>query len=128
MTNLFNPDTLNALWTCLVIAIAASSISYTITQTELFGPLRNWTQKLGHMIGYLFTCFYCMSHWVVLAAIAIYQPVLIDSGHLLIDLIVSTFFTITLTAFFCGLIYKVFLTAIAMKMKEKEIKDMMAGK
>ena len=128
MTNLFNPDTLNALWTCLVIAIAASSISYTITQTELFGPLRNWTQKLGHMIGYLFTCFYCMSHWVVFAGILIYQPVLIDSGHLVIDLIISTFFTITLTAFFCGFIYKVFLTAIAMKMKEKEIKDMMAGK
>ncbi|WP_211343340.1 DUF1360 domain-containing protein [Lampropedia puyangensis] len=112
-----------ALWVCLVIAVAAASISYTITMTELFAPLRAWSQKLGHMIGYLFTCFYCMSHWVVIAAVLIYQPRLIQSEFLVVDLIVSTFFTITLSAMVCGVLFKVFLTAMTMKLKKKEVTE-----
>lgn len=115
-----------ALWMCVVIAVAAASISYTITMTELFAPVRAWTQKLGHMIGYLFTCFYCMSHWVVIAAVLIYQPRLIQSGSLVCDLIVSTFFTITISALACGLLFRVFLTAMAMKLKQKEMAKAMS--
>lgn len=128
MIHLINDNVFGSLWACFVIAVAASSISHTITQTELFVPVRAWTQKLGHMIGYLFTCFYCMSHWVVAAGILIYRPVLISSGNLVVDLVVSAFFTITLAAFISGFIFKVFLTAIAMKIKEKEIKELMAKK
>lgn len=128
MSEVFNGAVLNALWSCLVIAVAASSISYTITQTELFAPVRLWSQKLGHMIGYLFTCFYCMSHWVIFVGILVYKPILISSGHVVVDLLVSAFFTITLSAFICGFIFKVFLTAIAMKLKEKEIKEVMSKK
>lgn len=119
---------ISALWTCLVIAVAASSISHTITQTELFAPLRKWMPKLGHMIGYLFTCFYCMSHWVVALGVLIYQPVLIHSGSMVADLVVSAFFTITLSAFISGLLFKVFLTAIAMKVKQKEAQAFLSQK
>lgn len=116
----------SALWACLVIAVAAASISYTITMTELFAPVRSWSQKLGHMIGYLFTCFYCMSHWVVIAAVLIYRPRLIQSDLLSVDLIVSVFFTITLAALVCGLLFRVFLTAMAMKLKQKEMAEVMS--
>ena len=78
------------------------------------------------MIGYLFTCFYCMSHWVVIAAVLIYQPRLIQSGSLVCDLIVSTFFTITISALACGLLFRVFLTAMAMKLKQKEMAEAMS--
>lgn len=116
----------SALWVCVVIAIAAASISYTITMTELFAPVRSWSQKLGHMIGYLFTCFYCMSHWVVIAAVLIYRPRLIQSDLPSADLIVSIFFTITLAALVCGLLFRVFLTAMAMKLKQKEMAEAMS--
>lgn len=119
---------IHSLWSCLVIAIAASSISYSITHTELFSPLRSWSQKLGHMIEYLFSCFYCMSHWVVFAGILIYRPVLISSEYLVVDLLVSAFFTIAISAFISGFIFKVFLTAMAMKIKEKEIKEILSKK
>ncbi|MFL9711174.1 hypothetical protein ACW4YW_09145 [Methylobacillus pratensis] len=128
MNEVINGTAINALWSCLVLAIAASSISYTITQTELFVPLRAWTQKLGHMTGYLFSCFYCMSHWVIFAGISIYRPVLINSDYLIIDLLVSAFFTIAISAFISGFIFKVFLTAMAMKIKEKEIKEILSKK
>ncbi|MCP1714160.1 glucan phosphoethanolaminetransferase (alkaline phosphatase superfamily) [Kerstersia gyiorum] len=117
-------ENLHALWACLVLAVAASSIAITITHTEVFAPLRAWTQKLGHMVGYLFQCFYCMSHWVVFLGILIYRPRI----RLLADLVVSAFFTLTLSAFVSGIFFKVFLTAMAMKVREKEVKEIMAKK
>lgn len=109
------------LWVCLVIAVASASIATTITLTELFVPVRNFANKCGHMIGYLFQCFYCMSHWIVLFAVAIYQPILIKSEYYLIDLIVSAFFTITVSTLVNGIIFKVFTCKMKMKVIENEI-------
>lgn len=118
---------LSAFWVCLVIAIASSSTSITIAQTELFAPLRALMQKAGHMIGYLFQCFYCMKHWVVGVLILIYQPILIASGLSIVDLAVSWLFTITLSSFVSGAMFKVFLLAMSSKIKEKELKALIAA-
>ena len=114
------------LWTCVVLAVAAASVSITITQTELFAPLRAAANKAGPMIGHLFHCFYCISHWVVIAGVAVYRPVIISSGMPLIDWTVSAFFTITLTALFSGLIFTVFLAAMSKMMKERALKTMLS--
>lgn len=115
------------LWTCIILATASASVAITVTQTELFAPLRAAANKAGHMIGHLFHCFYCISHWVVIAGIAIYRPTLISSGVPLIDWIVSTFFTITLAALVSGLIFRVFLSAMGKMMKERELKQIMSA-
>lgn len=112
---------LQDIWVCLVIAVASASISTTITLTELFVPVRNLANKCGHMIGYLFQCFYCMSHWIAILAVAIYQPILIKSEFYLIDLTVSVFFTITISTFVNGLIFKVFSCKMKMKIIENEM-------
>ena len=114
------------LWTCVVLAVAAASVSITLTQTELFAPLRAAANKAGPMIGHLFHCFYCISHWVVIAGIATYRPVLVSSGIPLVDWVVSTFFTIAVSAFFSGMIFRVFLSAMAKKTAEIEIKKLMS--
>lgn len=114
---------LEQLWICLVIALMSSCISITVTQQEMFRPLREWTAKKNAMIGYLFRCFYCFSHWVVFAGVALYQPVLIHSGFRLVDLTVTAFFTVGLTAMFSGIILKVMRNAIAKAVEEKEMKD-----
>lgn len=119
-------SSLNALWTCLMIALASASIAMTMTQTELFAPLRNWANKKGHMTGHLFKCFYCMSHWIVILGMIIYRPVIISSGYLLVDLIVSVFVTITMTAIICGIIFCVFLTAMTKASKEIALKKSMS--
>ncbi|OON42017.1 DUF1360 domain-containing protein [Izhakiella australiensis] len=111
------------LWICLVIALMASCISITVTQTEIFRPLREWVSGKNVLIGHLFTCFYCFSHWVVFLAIVVYRPVLISSGFVIIDLFVSTFFTIGLATMFSGIILKVMRTAIAKAMEEKEARE-----
>lgn len=126
MTEILTSPAAQALWTCLVLAIASASVSITLTQTELFAPLRAAANKAGHMIGHLFHCFYCISHWIVIAGIAVYRPVIISSGVPIIDWTVSAFFTIALTALFCGMIFKVFLAAMSKKATEIQLKKTMA--
>lgn len=36
------------LWVCLVIALMSSCISITVTQQEMFRPLREWMVKKCH--------------------------------------------------------------------------------
>jgi hypothetical protein len=125
VTEILNLPAASALWTCLVLAMASATVSITITQTELFAPLRAWANRVHPMTGHLFHCFYCMSHWVVIAGIAIYRPVIISSGVLVIDWTVSALFTVALAALFSGAIFKAFLAAMAKKMKEIEVKKAM---
>ncbi len=112
-----------SLWNCVVLALAASSISITLTQTELFVPLQKLADKCGHMIGYLFKCFYCMKHWVAIAGVAVYQPRIIVSQYIVIDYIVSIFFIVTLSSFISGLMFKVFINAMNKKLKQKQVQD-----
>ncbi|AKL14207.1 TPA: DUF1360 domain-containing protein [Kluyvera intermedia] len=101
------------LTTCLMIALAASSISMTVTQTELFAAFREWTTKKNAMLGHLFHCFYCLSHWVVFGGMLVYRPALLQSGFALIDWVMTAFITITLTTLINGLMFKVFQAAVS---------------
>lgn len=101
------------LTTCLMIALAASSISMTVTQTELFAAFREWTTKKNAMLGHLFHCFYCLSHWVVFGGVLVYRPALLHSGFALIDWVMTAFITITLTTLINGLMFKVFQAAVS---------------
>ena len=128
MNDVLTTSTLGSLWVCLVVASASSSIAISITQTELFAPWRAWTDKVHYRLGYLFQCFYCLSHWVVFLGIAIYRPVVVRSGYLAVDWIVSAFLTVTLTTFTSGLMFKVFLMAMSKKVEEKRVKELFATK
>ncbi|MEB5974402.1 DUF1360 domain-containing protein [Pantoea dispersa] len=100
------------LGVCLAIALASASIAMTLTQTELFAGLRAWTARKHALLGHLFHCFYCLSHWVVFAAMLVYRPTLLNSGLPLIDWLMTAFITLTLATFVCGLIFKVFQAAV----------------
>jgi len=113
----------DALLQCLTIAVASASIAMTVTQTEVFAPLRAFAGKQHAMLGHLFSCFYCFSHWVVIGGVTLYRPVILNSGNFLANWLVSIFFTITLTAFVCGLMFKVFLAAMATHEKQQAIKQ-----
>ncbi|AGB84353.1 hypothetical protein D781_4167 [Serratia sp. FGI94] len=97
---------------CLMIALASASIAMTITQTELFAAPRAWIARKNELLGHLFHCFYCLSHWVVFAAMLIYRPNLLHSGLTLIDWVMTAFITLTLATFINGVLFKVFQAAI----------------
>ncbi len=60
----------------LIIALAVSAASMTITQTAIFHWLRDteWFAGRLYWIHYLVHCPYCLSHSLAFAACAIYRP------------------------------------------------------
>lgn len=48
----------------LLSGVATGVASLTITRSKLFKPLRKFVKKRSPWLNELFTCPYCMSHWV----------------------------------------------------------------
>ena len=57
-----NGDVLN-------LSVVTASISFTVSETKLFGPLREWVRGRSKFFGDLLSCGYCFGHWVALALV-----------------------------------------------------------
>jgi len=64
--------------TVLYISFVTASISFTLTETKIFKPLREWTKSKSSLLGKLISCGYCFAHWVAFALVATYQPKLFE--------------------------------------------------
>jgi hypothetical protein len=98
------------LATTVVIAVAAAAVSMSFTQGSMFEPIRKWIAARNKLLGELAHCFFCMSHWIAFAGVAIYQPRPVQST-LLADLVVAAFFTVSLATVVSGLMFAAFLAA-----------------
>lgn len=124
---MLSENLLQNIWICLVIALVSACIAISVTQQEMFRPLRQWAAQKHPMAGHLFSCFYCFSHWVVFAGIAIYRPGVVNSGNTLLDLVVTAFFTVSLAALCSGVILQVIRIAIAKASEELDLKNKSAN-
>lgn len=95
----------------LVLALATSAISMSFTQGSMFEPLRGWIARQNALLGELSRCFFCLSHWVAFAAVAIYQPRPLRIWWAA-DLIVSAFGVIALATLISGLMFAGFFMAV----------------
>src|SRR5688572_15168345 len=100
----------NELLACVVIALTCSGISMSFTQGSMFDPVRAWIMGKNKLLGDLFKCFFCLSHWLAFAGVAIYQPRPLQST-LLVDLVVASFTIVTLATLSSGLMFATFFTA-----------------
>ncbi len=48
----------------IIISLAVASISFTISKSSIFKPVRLFICKHSSFLGELFSCPYCISHWV----------------------------------------------------------------
>src|SRR4029450_60404 len=63
----------------LVLAVPIASIAWTVTHEELFREPRDWCvakskscrSLLSRKVFYVFTCEYCLSHWVTAVLLGI---------------------------------------------------------
>lgn len=87
----------------LLISLATASISYTITKSKIFLSIRKFAAH------YLFTCPYCMSHYISLffACFLTATNVTVYNNKIF-DIIIFTFSIITLSSFWIGYIYRTF--------------------
>ena len=72
----------------LALALAVASISFTVTETKLFKPYREWATKKAPIFGSLFSCGYCFGHWVAALLVVIYRPRLFNF-YWLLDYIIT---------------------------------------
>jgi hypothetical protein len=94
----------------LMLALATSAISISFTQGSLFEALRKWIATKSTLLGELARCFFCLSHWVAFAGVAIYRPRPVQVW-LPADLVVSAFIIVALAALISGLMFMGFFAA-----------------
>lgn len=82
----------------IYLSLVTASLSFTITETKIFEPLREWLKKKNSFLGNLFSCGYCFGHWIAFALTAIYKAKLFDSWWLQ-----DYFFTAVVIAWLAGL-------------------------
>ena len=104
----YQADDLNA---CVVIGVAAAAVSMSFTQGTMFEPLRKWIAAQNSLLGELARCFFCMSHWIVFAGVAVYRPRPLQLA-MPADLIVAAFLAIAIATVTSGLMFAAFLGAM----------------
>jgi len=90
--------------TALVLAFAIAAVSLTITKTKVSKPFRLWVKSRNAWAGELFSCPYCLSHWITWVAVAVYRPRLLHSGVAILDYFVSAMAIVAAVAMLVGAI------------------------
>ncbi len=57
-----------------LLSVATASIAFSIAETRVFAPVREWVKVRSKFWGELLCCGYCLGHWVALVLVAIYRP------------------------------------------------------
>ena len=91
----------NEFLTVLMLSLAVSSVSVTLTKSGIFRNLRFYVASHSNLLGQLFRCNYCMSHWLSFCAVISYSP-RVTHGFILFDYAVSSFIMVTLAAVIMG--------------------------
>jgi hypothetical protein len=52
----------------LLYSLAVGAVSQTVSTSVLFADFRSWIRLKSEFLGKLFTCPWCFSHWLALAA------------------------------------------------------------
>jgi hypothetical protein len=58
----------------IYLSMIAASISFTVTETQILKPARNWIKQQNAFLGKLFHCGYCLGHWTAAALVLVYWP------------------------------------------------------
>jgi hypothetical protein len=93
-----------------ILALPVSCVAWTVTHEELFREPREWLQRrsessrtaFGRKFCFMWTCDYCFSHWVCVAAIAFtgFQMMLDDwRGYVIAWLAVTAISNLYLAVF-----------------------------
>jgi len=69
----------------ILLSMVCATVAFTITESKLFETFRNYMELIDDMVGKLFHCGYCLSHWISFLLVIIYKPLLFNSGYYLLD-------------------------------------------
>ena len=95
------------LFPIVAMAFAVASMSMTLAKSQAFAWARNMVPRNWEWLKELVNCPYCTSHWVAMALVLAYRPVLLQVWFPL-DLAVSAFVVVTLAPPLQWAIFKAF--------------------
>ena len=84
------------------LSLVTASVSFTVAESKLFLPFREWIKGRNAFLGELLSCGYCFGHWVSFALVALYRPKLFDLWWLF-DYFLTAIVIAWLSAFLWGL-------------------------
>jgi hypothetical protein len=91
------------MYKLLELGLVVGVIVVTITRGSLFSWLRDWMWKRGEFVGNLFSCPYCLAHWVSLWIVLLGNPGLIFHPY---KLILSVFAVIGISMVCGWIVYR----------------------
>jgi hypothetical protein len=97
---------------CVTLAIAAAAIAMSFSQGSMFEPLRKSIAARSKLLGELASCFFCLSHWVAIAGVAIYRPQPLRAWWPA-DFLIAVFVVVAIATIIAGLMFAAFLAAIS---------------
>jgi hypothetical protein len=62
----------------LVVAAVTMGIAHTVAKERLFAPLRHRLGGKETWLGFLFSCPYCLSHWIAFALVPLTDAYYVD--------------------------------------------------
>ena len=86
----------------LILSLAISAFSYTISKTIIFKPIRQLICQVWPWAGKLVSCPYCFSHWVSFGAIVYFYKTFS------VEVVILTFAMICMSAIWTGMISRSF--------------------
>lgn len=67
------------LFELLFLAFAVGTCAVTMALTPVFRAWRVWVTKRSAFVGKLFSCPYCLSHWIAFAAVLLFDVRVVES-------------------------------------------------
>ncbi len=67
----------------IYLSFVSASMSFTLTETKIFMPVREWVNRKNSFIGKLLSCGYCFGRWAAFVLVGIYRPKLFECWWLL---------------------------------------------
>lgn len=81
-----------------LLSVVTAWCAFTLAETALFRPAREWAQRHSEWLGKLLSCGYCLGFWFALGLVAIYRPRIFDFW-LPLDLLLTALVVAWLGAF-----------------------------
>ena len=82
----------------ILLSLVTAWIAFTICESVLLAPLRQWVMRKNSWLGKLISCGYCTGFWVAVGLELIYRPRLFN-GWWMLDYLLTVLVIAWLSAF-----------------------------
>jgi len=111
--------------TLILLSLAVSGISFTITTTAMFTWLRELLSPIHHKLEELVHCPWCLSHWVTFV-ILIWAPLYRFTGIPFVDFFLTAFSIVGISGTFHYVLLRTY-APIAEAMLRRQLDKMKEG-